>query len=86
MALNIYAWLAQRLCRINPRHEQLVAWPLLQDQFGQGFTRLRKFREVFLSALGAVYSRYSDADLDIDERGLTLRHSRPPVDRMLGDK
>ena len=79
MALDVYAWLAQRLHRVHPSRPQLIAWKALQDQFGFGFSRLRKFRETFLGALAAVHSQYRGAKVEIDERGITLRCSPPPV-------
>src|SRR3954452_547784 len=58
MALDVYAWLAQRLHRIPRPHRQLVPWVALHDQFGPEFDRLRKFREKFLLALRQVHVVY----------------------------
>jgi hypothetical protein len=58
MALDLYAWLAQRLCRIQKPHRQFIPWPTVQEQFGPGFDRLRKFREKFLMALRQVHAVY----------------------------
>ena len=44
MALDLYAWLAQRLHRIPKPHRQLVPWVALKDQFGQGYGAMCKFR------------------------------------------
>jgi hypothetical protein len=79
MALDIYAWLAQRLCRIPKPHWQLVAWPLLQEQFGPDFDRLRKFREKFLLALRQVHAVYPAMKVDVTDKGLFLHTSPPPV-------
>lgn len=79
MALDVYMWLAQRLHRIPDRKPALVPWPALHQQFGPGFARLRKFREVFRGALRSVLTVYPDARVEEDDRGLTLRKSRPPV-------
>jgi hypothetical protein len=81
MALDVYAWLAQRLCRIREGKTQFVAWANLYDQFGQGFSRARKFREVFFDVLIQVWSQYPAAAFDVDERGMTLEASPPPVPR-----
>jgi hypothetical protein len=43
IALDIYCWLAQRLHRIPIGKPQFVPWPALHEQFGQGYSRLRKF-------------------------------------------
>ena len=83
MSLDLYCWLAQRLFRINDRKSVLVPWPALQDQFGSGFARLRKFREKFLPMLRSVLAVYPDAQVEADGRGLMLRQSRPPVSPLM---
>jgi len=83
MGLDIYAWLAQRLHRVDPHRPQFIPWTALKDQFGQGYSRLRAFRAAFLVVLKAVTTQYPSAALEIDRRGLTLRNSAPPVARRL---
>ena len=79
MALDAYVWLAQRLHRIAPNKPQFIPWAALYEQFGQGFGRVRDFRRRFLHTLRQVQAAYPTAVFEADERGLTLRHSRPPV-------
>ena len=79
MGLDVYAWLAQRLHRIEWGQPVLVPWTALQAQFGWHYDRTRKFREVFRQTLRLVHSQYRAADVELDERGMTLRHSPPPV-------
>lgn len=80
MALDIYAWLAQRLHRVPTGKPALVSWPLLQAQFGQDYARLDQFRDRgFKPALKQVLALYRDAKIDVDGRGLTLHQSRPVV-------
>jgi hypothetical protein len=79
LALDIYAWLAQRLHRVSDKAPALLMWPVLHRQFGADFSRMRKFREKFLVSLKAVLAVYPDAKVEADDRGLTLHHSRPPV-------
>src|SRR5580698_1715326 len=79
MALDVYAWLAQRLHRINPGRPQQITWLAMYEQFGQGFARLRDFRRNFLQTLHQVHSAYPQARIDADEVGLSLSHSPPPV-------
>lgn len=79
MGLDIYAWLAQRLHRVPANAPQFVTWKALQEQFGQEYTRLRKFREVFNLTLSKVRAVYRDARIETTEAGLTLHHSFPPV-------
>jgi hypothetical protein len=79
IALDIYAWLAQRLHRVEPREPQFISWRALKDQFGWHYERMRKFKEVFRRALGMVLGQYQAARVELGERGMTLRHSPPPV-------
>ena len=79
MALDIYAWLAQRLHRVPTGKPQFIAWANLHEQFGQGFARIRDFRRRFLQTLHQVHSAYPTARFDADDGGLTLSHSPPPV-------
>jgi hypothetical protein len=79
LALDVYAWLAQRLHRIEYGKSQFVAWKAVKDQFGWGYTRMIDFKRVFLKALGQVHSQYRGAKLGVDDRGLTLHHSPPPI-------
>jgi hypothetical protein len=79
MALDIYAWLAQRLHRVPASKPQFIAWDLMHEQFGQGFARIRDFRCRFLQTLHQVAAAYPAAKLSADDHGLTLSHSPPPV-------
>jgi hypothetical protein len=47
MALDVYAWLAQRLHRIPANESVRISWPALHAQFGQGYKRIEHFRAVF---------------------------------------
>ena len=79
MALDLYAWLAQRLHRIPKPHRQFIPWPVVKEQFGGDYERLRKFREKFLLALHQVHAVYPAAKLDVTDGGLFLYTSPPPV-------
>jgi hypothetical protein len=79
MALDIYAWLAQRLHRVRLGKPAFITWAALREQFGWHYSRIRKFREVFRQTLAIVLSQYRGASLELDDRGMTLRNSPPPV-------
>ncbi len=79
MALDVYAWLAQRLHRVDPAKPVLVPWPALQAQFGWHYDRLDNFRPVFRRTLGLVMSQYRGAQVNLDRRGMMLSHSQTPV-------
>jgi hypothetical protein len=81
MALDTYQWLAQRLCRISPKSTALVTWVNLHQQFGAEYKRIRKFREVFLSALRDVLTQYPDAEITVTGQGVILKNSPPPIRR-----
>ena len=79
LALDIYAWLAQRLHRVPEGATALLAWPVLQDQFGLGYARLVDFRKYFIVALKQVAAVYPKARIELDRRGMTIRNSPPPI-------
>ena len=81
MALDVYCWLAQRLHRVDPKRGQFLAWANLHEQFGQGYERIRKFREVFLGVLKLVKAQYPAAKFETNEGGMRLFNSPPPVQR-----
>jgi Plasmid encoded RepA protein len=83
MALDIYAWLAQRLCRIPSQSDALVPWLSLHHQFGLGYaSRIRKFRQVFLKTLKDVLQEYPAAKVRPSQEGLILKASAPPIQRL----
>ena len=78
-ALDIYKWMAQRLCRVNPKEPMFIPWPTVELQFGQSYSRLRDFRAIFLKTLAMVMTQYPAARVGADQHGLMLHHSRPPI-------
>ena len=77
VALDIYCWLAYRLHYLEaPR---LVTWKALHAQFGRGTAKVFHFKPHFKQALELTLAVYPDARVDVDERGVTLMPSRPPV-------
>jgi hypothetical protein len=83
MALDTYAWLAQRLHRVDPGKDPLISWTALAQQFGNGYAEVRAFRRVFKRTLAQVKVVYPDAKFDLTAQGMLLKHSRPPVARRL---
>jgi hypothetical protein len=72
LALDIYAWLANRLHRVPQGKPQIISWAALHGQFGQGYARVDKFRAVFKVALKEVLTLYNTARIDLNE------DDRPP--------
>jgi hypothetical protein len=58
-----------------------VSWPSLFAQFGAGYRRLRDFRAGFIGCVDMALAVYPEAQVRMDERGITLRPSRPAVGR-----
>jgi Plasmid encoded RepA protein len=83
MGLDAYAWLAQRLHRIEAGKRTLVSWTSLSQQFGSGYAEVRGFRRVFKRTLAQVKVVYPDANFELTPEGMRLLHSRPPVARRL---
>jgi hypothetical protein len=77
MALDVYAWLAYRLHALSaPRP---VTWKALKPQFGGGFARDDHFKEQLLINLRLALAVYRDAKVEVDDAGLVLHPSRPPI-------
>jgi hypothetical protein len=83
MALDIYAWLTQRLWRVSPNRPYKVTWVNLHQQFGHGYKQIRQFRSAFLKTLKDVHTQYPDAQLEADASGLLLKNSPPPIRKKL---
>jgi hypothetical protein len=77
MVIDVYIWLAYRLHALKRDVE--VGWPALYAQFGASFERIRGFRRHFVDCLGLATAAYPEARVDIGERGVILRPSRPPI-------
>lgn len=83
MALDVYAWLAERLHRINPAKPAFVPWTGLQEQFGDGYQRMDNFKARFAEVLKRVQGQYQKAQIELNGKGMTAHHSAPPVAKRL---
>ncbi|EEZ9648737.1 replication protein [Escherichia coli] len=81
LALDIYAWLAHRLHRINGKGVELH-WKPLREQFGQEYTGKeadKDFKKKFVPALKKVLAVYPQAKVKPVTGGLLLIGSPPPI-------
>lgn len=86
LALDVYAWLAHRLHRIEGRAQDL-SWRALREQFGQeyiGKEAEKDFKKKFLPALQAALAVYPKARVERIHGGrilggLRLMASPPPI-------
>lgn len=82
MALDIYAWLVQRLHRINPKEPQFLTWKALKEQFGRGYNQMYKFKQIFRKTLALARSQYPQAGIFEDKNeGFWLHHSPSPIEK-----
>jgi Plasmid encoded RepA protein len=79
MGLDIYAWLAQRLHRVDPGRPAFIPWSALKEQFGHQYGRMDNFKRVFRHTVDMVLTQYRAARIELDGRGMTLRNSSPPI-------
>jgi hypothetical protein len=77
MVIDVYIWLAYRLHAL--RKDVEVGWPALYAQFGGGFGRLRRFRAHFIECLSRATAAYPEARVEIGDRGVIIRPSRPAI-------
>lgn len=84
LALDIYSWLAHRLCRVRDPGGIDLSWHVLKEQFGQEYADAKNFKRKFLGALAKAKSVYADARIEQVMGGLRLLPSSPPVKRTMG--
>lgn len=77
LALDVYCWLAYRLHVLTIATP--VTWKALHAQFGQSFARRDHFRQQFKHTLELALSVYPAARVEMNERGVTMHPSPPPV-------
>lgn len=81
LALDVYAWLAHRLYRIEGR-PVILHWKSLREQFAQeyqGKDADKDFRKKFLPALHAAQAVYPKAKVKQVTGGVLLLPSPPPI-------
>jgi hypothetical protein len=83
LALDIYTWLAHRLCRINRPEGVKLSWGNLREQFGQEYLDPKNFKREFRDVLRQVLTVYPDARIDGTPGGLVLKPSSPPISRTI---
>lgn len=79
LALDVYTWLAHRLCRIRKPGGVKLSWRNLKEQFGQEYKCSKDFKKKFKAALFVVRAAYPDAKIDEVMGGLMLYASPPPI-------
>lgn len=81
LALDVYTWLAHRLCRVKKREGDRIPWLALREQFGREISDQKKFKQMMRDALKRAQLVYPNAKLDTWGSGITLLPSPPPVQK-----
>lgn len=81
LALDVYAWLAARLCRVRTANGAKLSWANLKDQFGHEYGCSKDFKKKFRPALRNVLCAYPDAHVSEEAGGIRLYSSPPPIKR-----
>jgi Plasmid encoded RepA protein len=76
-ALDCYLWLAYRLHALS--QPRLVTWVALKAQHGTSYRTTFHFKERFAGVLAMALAVYPEAKVEIQDKGVTLHPSRPPV-------
>jgi hypothetical protein len=79
LALDVYTWLAHRLCRIRKTGGVKLSWNNLREQFGQEYSCTKDFKKKFRPALLKVQCVYPDARIEGEVGGIRLHSSPPPI-------
>jgi hypothetical protein len=80
LVIDVYIWLAYRLHALKKDVE--VGWPALHAQFGAEVGRIRGFRKYFIECLALATAAYPEARVQIGDRGVILRPSRPAIAKL----
>ena len=79
LAMDIYSWLAHRLCRIRTENGVKLYWKNLRDQFGQEYKCPKDFKKKFAPAMRKVLTVYPTANVRQEHGGMRLFPSPPPI-------
>lgn len=77
LALDVYIWLAWRCHELKRSVD--ISWLALNAQFNTTGRPLKHFKPLFADAIRAATAAYPECRLEVEDRGVTLHPSRPPV-------
>jgi hypothetical protein len=81
LALDLYAWLAHRLHRLD--RPVVLHWASLRGQFGQEIADPRTFKRNFVKSMRDVLAIYPNAKVEDVFGGIRIHPSLPPVAKTL---
>ncbi|HYD64767.1 replication protein RepA [Azospirillum sp.] len=77
MSIDLYVWLAYRLHVLT--EPTPITWAALYAQFGFSYQNLKHFKPRFIESLKMATAVYPEANVEVNEKGLVLRPSAPPI-------
>ena len=82
LALDVYTWMAHRLCRIRKEDGVKLSWANLREQFGQEYKTAKDFKKAFRPALHKVCAAYPAARVsEMEIGGIRFKPSPPPIQK-----
>ncbi len=85
LGLDVYAWLAARLCRIEHGQHVRLPWTHIKAQFGPDVGEMKKFRQTFrgvLKRVSVVYPAAQKAIMEEDDHVILLPAAPPVAPRL----
>jgi hypothetical protein len=79
LGLDLYTWLAHRLCRINRPQGVRLSWNNLREQFGQEYKSSKDFKRELRNMLKQVCAVYPEARISEVIGGIHLYYSPAPL-------
>lgn len=79
LCMDVYTWLAHRLCRVRKKEGVKLSWRNLKEQFGQEYKISKDFKKAFRAALFKVRAVYPTANIEDVMGGILLKPSPPPI-------
>ncbi|WP_372165875.1 replication protein RepA [Xanthomonas euvesicatoria] len=81
LAIDLYAWLAHRLHRLE--RPALLHWKGLQEQFGTEISDRSNFKKNFTKSMRQVLAVYPNAKVESAFGGIKIYRSLPPVPKIM---
>jgi hypothetical protein len=76
LALDLYYWLTQRLCRIEDKQGEFVSWNALYKVYGESYSSKDNFYKDFRKALDKVKAVYPKSATRVSEGACTFQKGR----------
>lgn len=80
-AIDLYIRLSDGLKKLDK--PILADWPEIKRRFGAGYKNIRQMKPAFNDTLSLVCAVYPQAKIKVDDDGITLYPSPPPIDSTL---